>query len=107
MANYENLKVYKVFDKRSLDVDEAFCDDLANKQVIFIDAFRPGLRILLSVVLPVWKLQRIDMPKVGDFISVDYSAIPCVMKGGTPMLLYAVQHMEVTDEVTFEYPKCD
>ena len=105
MANYENLKVIRVFGKKTYEFDEIF--DLAKRPITFIDAFRPGFRILLAVVLPVWKLQRIDMPKVGDLISVDYSAIPCVMKGGTPMLLYAVQHMEVTDGVTFEYPRCD
>ena len=107
MANYENLKVIKVFDKKTLELDKLFSEVLANRQVTFIDAFRPGLRILLAVFRPVGKFQRIEIPKDGDFISVDYSAIPCVMKGGTPMLLYAVQHMEVTDEVTFEYPRCD
>ena len=102
MANYENLKVLHVFDKKKLELEEKYEDLFSKKQVTFIDAFRPGLRILLAVFLPVGRFQRIEIPKKGDFISVDYSAIPCIMKDGTPMLLYAVQHMKVIDEAPFE-----
>ena len=102
MANYENLKVIHVFDKKKLELNENYEDLILKRQVTFIDAFRPGLRILLAVFRPVGKYQRIEIPADGDFISVDYSAIPCIMKDGTPMLLYAVQHMKVTDEVTFD-----
>ena len=72
MANYENLKVIKVFDKKTLELDKLFSEVLANKQVTFIDAFRPGLRILLAVFRPVGRFQRIEIPADGDFISVDY-----------------------------------
>ena len=41
MANYENLKVIKVFDKKTLEFDKFFDEVLAKKQVTFIDAFRP------------------------------------------------------------------
>ncbi len=102
MANYENLKVIHVFDKKKLELNENYEDLILKRQVTFIDAFRPGLRILLAVFRPVGKYQRIEIPADGDFISVDYSAIPCIMNDGTPMLLYAVQHMKVTDEVTFD-----
>ena len=51
MANYENLKVIHVFDKKTLEFDKFFDEVLANRQVTFIDAFRPGLRILLAVLI--------------------------------------------------------
>ena len=102
MANYENLKVIHVFDKKKLELNENYEDLIQKKQVTFIDAFRPGLRILLAVFRPVGKYQRIEIPKVGDFISVDYSVLPYFVKDGTPMLLYVVQHMKVTDEAPFE-----
>ena len=51
MANYENLKVIKVFDKKTLELDKLFSEVVANKQVTCIDAFRPGLRILLAVLI--------------------------------------------------------
>ena len=102
MANYENLKVIHVFDKKKLELNENYEDLILKRQVTFIDAFRPGLRILLAVFRPVGKYQRIEIPKVGDFISVDYSVLPYFVKDGTPMLLYVVQHMKVTDEVTFD-----
>lgn len=92
----------KVFDKKKLEFDELFEDPCSKKQVTFIDAFRPGLRILLAVFRPVGKYQRIEIPKVGDFISVDYSVLPYFVKDGIPMLLYVVQHMKVTDEAPFE-----
>lgn len=102
MANYENLKVLHVFDKKKLELEEKYEDLFSKKQVTFIDAFRPGLRILLAVFLPVGRFQRIEIPKKGDFISVDYSVFSCFVKGGTPLHLYVVQHMKVTDEVTFD-----
>ena len=102
MANYENLKVIKVFEKKTLEFDKFFDEVLAKKQVTFIDAFRPGLRVLLAVFRPVGRYQRIEIPKNGDFISVDYSVFPCIIKDGTPMFLYVVQHMKVTDEAPFE-----
>ena len=102
MANYENLKVIHVFDKKKLELNENYEDLIQKKQVTFIDAFRPGLRILLAVFRPVGKYQRIEIPKVGDFISVDYSVLPYFVKDGTPMLLYVVQHMKVIDEAPFE-----
>ena len=102
MANYENLKVIKVFDKKTLELNENYEDLILKRQVTFIDAFRPGLRILLAVFRPVGRFQRIEIPADGDFISVDYFAIHCFMKDGTPMLLYVVQHMKVIDEAPFE-----
>lgn len=102
MANYENLKVIHVFDKKKLELNENYEDLILKRQVTFIDAFRPGLRILLAVFRPVGKYQRIEIPKVGDFISVDYSVLPYFVKDGTPMLLYVVQHMKVIDEAPFE-----
>ena len=102
MASYENLKVIHVFDKKKLELEEKYEDLFSKKQVTFIDAFRPGLRILLAVFRPVGRYQRIEIPKKGDFISVDYSVFSCFVKGGTPLHLYVVQHMKVTDEVTFD-----
>ena len=102
MANYENLKVIHIFDKKKLELNENYEDLILKRQVTFIDAFRPGLRILLAVFRPVGKYQRIEIPKVGDFISVDYSVLPYFVKDGTPMLLYVVQHMKVIDEAPFE-----
>lgn len=51
MANYENLKVIKVFDKKTLELNENYEDLILKRQVTFIDAFRPGLRILLAVLI--------------------------------------------------------
>ena len=102
MANYENLKVLHVFDKKKLELEEKYEDLFSKKQVTFIDAFRPGLRILLAVFRPVGRFQRIEIPKKGDFISVDYSVFSCFVKGGTPLHLYVVQHMKVIDEAPFE-----
>ena len=52
MANYENLKVIHVFDKKKkLELNENYEDLIQKKQVTFIDAFRPGLRILLAVLI--------------------------------------------------------
>ena len=58
MANYENLKVLHVFDKKKLELEEKYEDLFSKKQVTFIDAFRPGLRILLTVFLPVGSVLR-------------------------------------------------
>ena len=66
MANYENLKVIHVFDKKKLELNENYEDLILKRQVTFIDAFRPGLRILLAVFRPVGKYQRIEIPKVGE-----------------------------------------
>lgn len=100
MANYENLKVIRVFGKKTYEFDEIF--DLAKRPITFIDAFRPGLRILLAVYRPVRRIQHIEIPVEGDFISVDYSVFPSRTKDGMPVFLNVVQHLCVTDEVSFE-----
>ena len=103
MANYENLKVINVFNKKTYGINEFFDDDLSlNKQITFIDVFRPGLRILLAVLQDERRFQHVEIPKNGDFISVAYSVFPCITEGGIPLHLYVVQHMKVTDEVTFD-----
>ena len=102
MADYENMKVIKVFGEKTFGINEFFDDDLSSKRITFIDAFRPGLRILLAVIQDERSFQRVEIPKDGDFISVAFSAFPCITKSGIPVHLYIVQHMKVTGEETFD-----
>ena len=58
MANYENLKVFHVFEKKKLELDENYEDLILKKQVTFIDAFRPG-----SMYLDHWSWVCLDAMK--------------------------------------------